>query len=110
MNFSRIGCVRCEKPVTGFDELEYGTLSDVGVRRSHNQDAHIAIPATSLDTWQHEGHVFLVADGMGGHAVGEKASAKAVRDIPLTYKKHARDGVANALRRAFIQTNVRLHA
>jgi serine/threonine protein phosphatase PrpC len=96
--------------VTGFDEIQFSTLSDVGLRRSHNQDAHAAIPAKNLDAWQSQGHVFLVADGMGGHAVGEKASAKAVRDIPLTYLKHASDGVANALRRAFVETNAGIHA
>jgi protein phosphatase len=49
--------------------------------------------------------VFVVADGMGGHAVGEKASFKAVRDIPQVYNKHARDGVAAAIRRAFTEAN-----
>ena len=98
------------KPVIGFEPLQYCTLSDVGMRRSHNQDAHATILAKSLDGWHQEGHVFLIADGMGGHAVGEKASAKAVREIPLTYLKHAHDGVANALRRAFVETNASIHA
>jgi protein phosphatase len=47
---------------------------------------------------------------MGGHAVGEKASAKAVRDIPFIYQKHARDGVLLALRRAFTETNSGIYA
>src|SRR5437868_7302589 len=47
---------------------------------------------------------------MGGHAVGEKASAKAVRDIPFLYLKHARDGVVPALRRAFQETNAGIFA
>jgi protein phosphatase len=47
---------------------------------------------------------------MGGHAVGEKASAKAVRDIPFLYLKHARDGVVPALRRAFTETNAGIYA
>lgn len=96
--------------MTGFDSIEHHTLTDVGIRRSHNQDAHATILAKSLETWQAEGHVFLVADGMGGHAVGEKASAKAASDIPLTYLKHVREGVANALRRAFVETNAGIHA
>src|SRR5262245_14881916 len=47
---------------------------------------------------------------MGGHAVGEKASAKAVRDIPLLYRKHVQEGVVPALRRAFTETNAGIHA
>jgi protein phosphatase len=94
----------------GYEPLQHHTLTDVGIRRSHNQDAHAEIPATSFASWQEHGHVFIVADGMGGHAVGEKAAAKAVRDIPLTYIKHARDGVANALRRAFVETNAGIYA
>ena len=47
---------------------------------------------------------------MGGHAVGEKASAKAVRDIPFLYLKHANDGIASAIRKAFTETNAGIHA
>lgn len=94
----------------GFDPLDHFALSDVGLRRSHNQDAHATILAISEPDWREQGHIFVVADGMGGHAVGEKASQKAARDIPLTYLKHARDGVANALRRAFVETNAAINA
>jgi protein phosphatase len=63
------------------------------------------------DGFEASGHVFVVADGMGGHAVGEKASAKAVRDIPFLYLKHVKEiGVANAVRRAFAETNAGIHA
>jgi len=96
--------------VTGFEPIQHHTQSDVGIRRSHNQDAHASIIAANADKWQEHGHVFIVADGMGGHAVGEKAAAKAVREIPLTYIKHAGEGVANALRRAFIETNASIYA
>src|SRR5690242_21005413 len=47
---------------------------------------------------------------MGGHAVGEKASAKAVQDIPHLYQKHAHEGVIPALHRAFSETNAGIHA
>ena len=88
-----------------FDDIEHAGVTDVGIRRSHNQDAFSVQKAPDEDYWKKVGHVFIVADGMGGHAVGEKASAKAVQEIPLTYAKHAQDGPLIALRRAFQEAN-----
>ena len=92
-------------------KIRYASLTDVGVKRSHNQDACAAKPGADEESWRTHGHVFIVADGMGGLAVGEKASAKAVRDIPLTYQKHvAQEGVSAALRRAFQEANESIFA
>jgi serine/threonine protein phosphatase PrpC len=94
----------------GFDQIEHAHRTDVGVRRSHNQDAFAAHPATDAERFREQGNLYLVADGMGGHAVGEKASNKAVRDLPHTYLKHAQEGPGVALRRAFVETNAGIHA
>jgi protein phosphatase len=96
--------------LTGFDQIEFSHRTDVGVRRSHNQDDFAMEPASDPERFQDQGHLFLVADGMGGHAVGEKASAKAVRDIPHTYHKYAQEGPAQALRKAFTEANAGIHA
>jgi serine/threonine protein phosphatase PrpC len=93
-----------------FKEIEHYGVTDVGVKRSHNQDAFTVQKAPDRDHWQRVGHLFIVADGMGGHAVGEKASARAVQEIPLTYVKHVQDGPAPALRHAFQEANAGINA
>jgi len=93
-----------------FKEIEHFGLTDVGVKRSHNQDAFTVQTAPDRSHWERVGHLFIVADGMGGHAVGEKASAKAVQEIPLTYVKHVHDGPATALRHAFQEANAGINA
>ena len=95
--------------MAAFEPVRYAALTDVGVKRSHNQDACAAQPAVDAAGYSGQGHVFVVADGMGGHAVGEKASAKAARDIPFLYSKHVRDGVVPALRRAFQEANAGIY-
>jgi protein phosphatase len=95
--------------VTGYDNLEHASLTDVGIRRSHNQDAHAILLATDRDEWQERGHIFLVADGMGAHAVGELASKLAIDIIPHTYTKYAHEGPAAALRKAFVEANMSIH-
>ncbi|HWY86292.1 MAG TPA: hypothetical protein VNX28_06195, partial [Gemmataceae bacterium] len=84
--------------MTKFDDIEYASLSDVGVRRSHNQDALATLPANDMEQWHGRGHVFVVADGMGAHAVGELASKLAADSIPHIYSKYAHEGPVQALR------------
>jgi serine/threonine protein phosphatase PrpC len=97
-------------PVTRFDQIEHASLTDVGVRRSHNQDSHAIQLARDEEQWQQRGHLFLVADGMGAHAVGEKASEQAAALIPHTYHKYVQQGPAAALRKAFVEANASIHA
>ncbi len=95
--------------MTGFENVEYASLTDVGIRRSHNQDAHAILLATDREEWKDRGHIFLIADGMGAHAVGELASKLAVDIIPHTYTKYAHEGAAAALRKAFVEANMSIH-
>src|SRR5438552_9809302 len=98
-----------ERRVSRFDEIEYATLSDVGLRRSHNQDSFATLTANDPEQWQARGHLFVVADGMGAHAVGELASKLAADSIPHIYSKHAHEGPVQALQRAFVETNMCIH-
>lgn len=98
-------------PVTGFDQIEHASLTDVGIRRSHNQDSHAALLASDAEQWEKRGHVFLVADGMGAHAVGELASELAAGIIPHAYHKYAEEEESgHALRKAFIEANGSIYA
>lgn len=95
--------------MAGNDKIEHACLTDVGVRRSQNQDSHAVLLASNDAHWLKQGHVFLVADGMGAHAVGELASELAATIIPLTYQKYADEGPEQALRKAFIEANTSIH-
>ena len=66
-------------------------ISDTGRARSSNEDQFLITELTkTMRIWQtslpepkaqfgnERGHLFLVADGMGGHRAGEQASALAV--------------------------------
>lgn len=91
------------------DQIEHASQTHVGIRRSHNQDSHTYLLATDAEQWQQRGHIFLVADGMGAHAVGEMASEMAAKNIPHTYIKHAQQGTVAALRKAFVEANLIIH-
>jgi protein phosphatase len=96
--------------VTGYDQIEYASVTDTGIRRPQNEDNHAVLLAVDSEQWQRQGHIFLVADGMGGHAVGELASELAAGIIPHTYHKNAGEGPSAALRKAFLEANASIHA
>lgn len=67
---------------------------------------HLASDARSWEQW---GHLLLVADGMGAHAVGELASKMAVDTIPLNYQKQPEMEAGEALRVAVQEANRSIH-
>lgn len=58
------------------EHLQFGQATDVGMVRTNNQDAVFSFVSTSRSAQQRPDFgLFVVADGMGGHHDGEKASA-----------------------------------
>lgn len=85
--------------------LEYSSRTDIGMRRTNNQDSRCCHPAASHRLWRSKGHMFVVADGMGAHAAGELASQIAVDSIPQAYLKKSDEHPWDALRNAILQTH-----
>lgn len=95
--------------------LRSSARTDVGRKRKHNEDAHHADDALGL---------YIVADGMGGHAAGEVASAMAVKSIreaiaegrPLldafaqSPTAEAQEVVAQWMEKAILQACADIHA
>lgn len=90
-------------------KVQYASLSDVGFRRRNNQDSFAVMLSPDAETFQTRGHLFIVADGMGGHAVGELASKIAVDTIPHAYFKNRTDDIPAALSAAIIDANTAVH-
>lgn len=61
----------------GSETLKVYAKTDTGQVRDHNEDSYFAGPHPDGSEDSH-GRLFLLADGMGGHAAGEVASALAV--------------------------------
>ncbi|MEM7475232.1 MAG: PP2C family serine/threonine-protein phosphatase [Planctomycetota bacterium] len=85
--------------------VRHAVLTDVGMRRAINQDSMGVMLAESQESWDRLGHLFLVADGMGAHAAGERASQLAVDLIPQNYRKNAGQTPAESLHQAIVEAN-----
>ena len=78
--------------------LRYAVRSDVGLLREGNEDSAYAGP-----------RLLAVADGMGGHAAGEVASAVAISAIKELDEDLPADELLDALAEAVTRANQQLH-
>jgi serine/threonine protein phosphatase PrpC len=73
--------------VAGRASIVGAAETNVGKVRNHNEDSHFLDPDQGI---------FLVCDGMGGHAAGEVASALAVQTIRENWMSRSTQQVAEA--------------
>ena len=89
--------------------IEFAVISDIGMRRLNNQDAHIELIQDDEAVWLNRGHLFAVADGMGAHAAGELASEMAVNSISHHYCQYRQLSPPEAILKAVHEANSEIH-
>lgn len=89
--------------------LDVAQLTDVGRKRDHNEDNMAYHIPPEEDVMEHKGALFIVADGMGGHAAGEVASEIAVDTISDVYYQDNDDDVPASLVHAIKCANASIH-
>jgi len=89
--------------------LDVAQLTDVGRKRPHNEDNMAYVIPKDPQVMARKGALFIVADGMGGHAAGEVASEIAVDTVSNVYYQDDSEDIAVSLLHAIKRTNALIH-
>ncbi|WP_338248149.1 Stp1/IreP family PP2C-type Ser/Thr phosphatase [Dictyobacter halimunensis] len=89
--------------------LNVAQRTDVGMKRQHNEDSVAYIIPKDQQLLEQKGALFIVADGMGGHAAGEVASEIAVDSVCTLYYQDTDTDVPASLIRAIRYANATIY-
>lgn len=89
--------------------LDVAQLTDVGRKREHNEDNMAYVIPKDEQVMTRKGALFIVADGMGGHAAGEVASEIAVDSVSNIYYQDDNDDIAASLTQAIKRANASIY-
>lgn len=85
--------------------LDAHLITDRGLARERNEDRCGQFTPEDDDARLQRGRMFVVADGMGGHAAGDVAAELTVDTLPRIYYQSDWESPEGNLRSAFLATN-----
>jgi protein phosphatase len=103
--FRHIAHAEKEYFMPGLLQLDVAYRTDIGRKRPSNEDNVTSVVPQDAQAMTNKGALFVVADGMGGHDLGEIASEMAITLISEAYYQDESDDVLTALRNAIRQAN-----
>lgn len=89
--------------------LQLASLTDVGRKRSGNEDSHAVWVSDDPAEFARRGALLVVADGMGGANAGEVASRLAADTVVESFRADTGNDPAYALRIAVEAANAKVH-
>lgn len=88
--------------------VSIGFRTDIGVQRENNEDKFDAFDPETPSLLAQRGRLWAVADGMGGHAAGQRASEFGLRYVIKEYFKSKDPNPSIALSNAISYANTQL--
>ena len=90
---------------SGSPAFEVALRTDIGRKRARNEDCGAYVIPEDAETFAGKGALFVIADGMGGHAMGDVASDITVRTVREAYYRYSVGDVTTALTDAIQQAH-----
>lgn len=91
--------------MNGEVQLEVGHRTHAGMRREVNEDSLGMPEGVAPKVLARKGYLYVVADGIGGHAAGAVASNLAVRQVLRKYYRDPSPKAEESLRQAILAAN-----